>query len=165
MTADVRAITVREPWASCIASGVKLIENRGAGTNYRGKLLIHTSQQTDNTAVHDGRVRAALWPGVTDVVQLYSALNGLDGGVVIAVAELVDVHTAEDIPTLTGPPGTCCEPWGERVHNGRYAKHLVLANVRRLRHPVPARGALGLWTPPADIAGQVRQELAEAAPW
>lgn len=155
MTATVRAITVREPWASCIASGAKLVENRASGTNYRGALFIHTSQQIDTPALFDPRVENAL--NIRE-----GSVSSFDHGVIIAVADLVDVHDADTIPTLTGEPGTCCEPWGQRLHGARTAKHLVLGNVRRLDQPVRARGALGLWTPPQDVVGQVDLRLAWA---
>ncbi|GGM26651.1 hypothetical protein GCM10011608_09380 [Micromonospora sonchi] len=154
----MKAITVREPWASCIASGAKTIENRASGTNYRGPLLVHTSQQIDTPAIFDPRVQKAL-----NLRQ--GSVSHFDHGMVIAVADLVDVHDADTIPTLTGEPGTCCEPWGQRMHGVRVAKHLVLANVRRLAKPVSARGALGLWTPDEHVVGQVRHELSEAVAW
>lgn len=160
----MRAITILEPWASCIAVGAKNVENRSFYTSYRGPLLIHTSRRIDYDAAFDGRVRAALWPHLS-TAEARSALNDLDKGVIIAVAELVDVHEAATIPTLLGDSGTCCEPWGERLHVGstvRTAQHLVLANVRRLANPVPAKGALGLWRPDAQTIARVRGELQQA---
>ncbi len=43
---DLRAITVRQPWAGLIARGVKTIETRPRPTSYRGPVLIHASQST-----------------------------------------------------------------------------------------------------------------------
>lgn len=160
----MRAITILEPWASCIAVGAKTVENRSFYTSYRGPMLIHTSKKLDTAAALDGRVRAALWPGLS-TAEVFAALNRLDRGEIIAVAELVDVHEAATIPTLLGGSGTCCEPWGEHLHAGnmsRPAKHLVLANVRRLANPVPARGSLGLWTPDEHTIARVRFELRQA---
>ena len=42
----MKALSVKEPWASLIRSGKKTIETRTWNTNYRGKLLICTSQKT-----------------------------------------------------------------------------------------------------------------------
>jgi ASCH domain len=36
----MKALSVREPWASLIASGKKTIETRSWRTNYRGEILI-----------------------------------------------------------------------------------------------------------------------------
>lgn len=37
-------LTIKNPWAYLIIRGLKDVENRSWKTNYRGKLLIHTSQ-------------------------------------------------------------------------------------------------------------------------
>lgn len=39
----MKAITVKQPWASLIVTGLKPIENRTWNTNFRGRVLIHTS--------------------------------------------------------------------------------------------------------------------------
>lgn len=45
MTDDrMRGITVRQPWASLIAGGVKTIETRSRRTSYRGPVAIHAAQ-------------------------------------------------------------------------------------------------------------------------
>jgi len=44
---DARALTIRQPWASLIALGVKTIETRGWSTAYRGPLVIHAGKSTD----------------------------------------------------------------------------------------------------------------------
>jgi hypothetical protein len=43
--ADMKALSVKEPWASLIVFGGKNIENRTWRTNYRGPLLICASAQ------------------------------------------------------------------------------------------------------------------------
>lgn len=40
---QVRGLTVRQPWASLIAMGVKTIETRSFSTRYRGRVLIHAA--------------------------------------------------------------------------------------------------------------------------
>ena len=39
----MKAISIKQPWASLIAHGIKDIENRTWKTNYRGKVYIHAS--------------------------------------------------------------------------------------------------------------------------
>ena len=39
----MKALSIKQPWASLIAHGIKDIENRTWKTNYRGKILIHAS--------------------------------------------------------------------------------------------------------------------------
>jgi len=150
-----RGITIKQPWAECIAAGFKTVENRSTFFSWRGTLLIHAGLRTEDAALSDPRVKTVLDGRVPGAL-------ATEGGVVIAIAELVDVHEAVEIPTLTGDPGVCCEPWGERVYSGRRAKHFVLANVRRLGKPVQCRGALGLLVPPLRVVWQVETQLAVA---
>lgn len=39
----MKCISIRQPWASLIVSGMKTVENRSWTTNYRGPILIHAS--------------------------------------------------------------------------------------------------------------------------
>jgi hypothetical protein len=43
----VKLLSIRQPWASLIAHGIKDIENRTWRTAYRGPLLIHASLKVD----------------------------------------------------------------------------------------------------------------------
>jgi hypothetical protein len=124
-TGAPKALTIWQPWAECIAAGAKTVENRGRPFRYRGPLAIHAGLRRDR--------HAERWLLVRAVVGDPAALPT---GALIAVAELVDCH----------PDAGCCRPWGEP---GAY--HLVLAGVRRLPRPIPARGQRGLW----DVTGLV----------
>lgn len=39
----MKALSIKQPWASLIAHGIKDIENRTWKTNYRGRIFIHAS--------------------------------------------------------------------------------------------------------------------------
>jgi len=39
----MKALSIKQPWASLIAHGIKDIENRTWRTNFRGRIYIHTS--------------------------------------------------------------------------------------------------------------------------
>ena len=39
----MKTLSIRQPWASLIANGIKNIENRSWKTNYRGRIYIHVS--------------------------------------------------------------------------------------------------------------------------
>ena len=43
----MKAITIKQPWASLIVYGIKEIENRNWRTNFRGRILIHSSAKGD----------------------------------------------------------------------------------------------------------------------
>jgi hypothetical protein len=185
-----KAITIRPPWSQIIAEtealtalGVapKNVENRGrpiADKHIGTDIAIHAGQTWCPIGGADPRVQRAWWTfanaiGLREPNPLLAAhgdtrtgsVGGLkvpglwiEQGAVIATATIADCH----------PAGPCvnlgCHPWGERDYNGGTAWHLVLGNVRRLRTPVPARGAIGVpWTLPDDVAEQVDQQQAVTA--
>lgn len=43
----MKALTIIQPWAFLVATGVKDIENRSWKTNFRGKVLIHCGKKVD----------------------------------------------------------------------------------------------------------------------
>lgn len=132
----MRAITIKAPWTVPILSGAKTVENRRQPTEWRGPLAIHVSRSWCPIGAADPRVRLAAYlaPAVRDIA--------LTIGAVIAIADLTDCHRATD---------DCCPTWGDRD-----CWHLVLRQVRRLPHPLPARGSLGVWTPNPVLASAIR---------
>lgn len=154
---DVRAITVKQPWAWAIAHGGKNIENRSRPLAYRGQLLIHAGVSWSHSGAADRRIADAWGPwhsGGVMPVCFPCPDRELFPSAVLAVAELVDVHRA----------ALCCNPWGE--HRYRRADgvsdipwHYVLADVRALPSPVPAAGRLGLWRPSDDVVDAVYAQL------
>jgi len=132
----MKALTVQQPWAWAIFHG-KNIENRTQQWSYRGPLAIHAGMRESDRGIYD--------PRILDLYEKHWYDANL--GHFLGVVDLVDCH----------PDAGCCKPWGESAyveHGGRERRHiihLVLENPRELAEPIPCRGALGLWTPPADI--------------
>lgn len=119
----MKALTIKQPWAELIASGRKRVENRTWKTNYRGRLAIHAG--------------AAKVPAHLRGYDLDEAK--LDFGAVIATANLIACVSLDDT-----------DPWNEFswLRNDVYAEGpwcWVLADVKRLRKPAPAKGKLGFW--------------------
>ncbi len=54
-----RCITVKQPWAALIISGVKRVENRSWTTKYRGRLWIHAGRSWD---ARSGRSNDGTYP-------------------------------------------------------------------------------------------------------
>lgn len=154
--ADIRALTVREPWASAIVDGDKDTENRSQGFPkwYRGTLLIHAGQALSISGVRDPRIRERY-----DLDQI----RAMHRGAVIGVVHVDDVH----------PANWCCHPWGEDTYKPANPEarpvgtvtHLELARPVRLQRPIPARGALGLWRPDHDLLLEVAHALADLVTW
>ncbi|WP_331762458.1 hypothetical protein [Streptomyces sp. NBC_01508] len=127
----IRGITVRQPWATCLLTGEKTIENRPSPGWPLGLYLLHAG-----LAVEGAALRLPL---------VATTIRGrqLERGAVIGVARLADVHAGDGR----------CTPWAEP---GRF--HLVFADVQELALPIPA-GALGPWKPSEDLVDQVRLQL------
>jgi hypothetical protein len=122
---EIRGLTVRRPWAACIASGMKSIENRSWRTSYRGLLAIHSSAGPfEETALFSNAVLEALSraPG-----------RSFHKGVIVATARLAGCHRAQS--------AACDSPWCDPDA----LWHWEFAEIRPLDLPISAKGALGLW--------------------
>lgn len=147
---DLRVLTVRQPWASAIAAGVKLVENRTRSTRFRGLLAIHAGLQADLAAF------GARPPYRTErpehLIEYMRSRpeserqSEMPRGAVLAVCRLSDAHLSLE---CSGE----CGPWGEL---GPEVWHWRLSGVVRLAEPVAYRGALGL--------PRARPELWDALP-
>ena len=93
----MKAISIRNPWASLIVAGIKDIENRTWITNYRGKLLIHVSQKFD-------KVGLEMMKKMGLAENFIDSMKGYSGGI-IGQVELVDVVKKSDSPWFEGPYG------------------------------------------------------------
>ena len=113
----MKALSIRQPWASWIASGKKYIETRTWTTSYRGPILICSSKTWDDAV------------GVFD-----EAARALVYGHAIAIAQLVDCRPM----TEADQHDACCF-----YMLGRYA--WVLRDVHRIERPFPVRGMPGLF--------------------
>lgn len=147
----MRALTVRQPWAWAIVHGGKDVENRSrnAAGGYRGPIAIHAGLREDDDAYADDLIKAAF----AEYDDSWQLLDEMPMGVVLGVVDLIDVHTSHSAQTAHG----CCRSWwGQDLMT-----HLVLGNPRPLARPVPAKGRLGLWTPPAEVLTEITRQLEE----
>lgn len=179
---DARALTIRQPWASLIALGVKTIETRSWRTDYRGPLVIRAGAKEPER----GRVGRFTVDCFTTGHDFY--LKGDDGltlslhlGAVVAVVDLVDVvPIIDDWPLDTvayvrreqrttgvtewwlynDETGRCADVTGQEPYGdfapGHYA--WILDRIRPVT-PVPAKGRQGLWRPDAGLMQEVRDGL------
>lgn len=129
---QLKALTIQQPWAWCIAAGHKLVENRSWATSYRGPLAIHAGKTVDRDAipmVKNLLVELGVIPSLKTKVP-HPHLKAT--GAVSAVADLVGICTDS---------ARCrCGVWGA---SGQ--KHWQLKNVEAFAEPVPAVGKQGLW--------------------
>lgn len=120
MADQLRAVTLHQPWATCISHGGKRVENRGWRPHVEPgtRIAIHAGATCDNAAWD--HVRQTLWPDI---------LTQLPQRAVVAVATYRGVVVARERPGDTWAAGPLC--W-------------VLDEVRAIE-PVPCAGQRGLW--------------------
>ena len=138
MSADLRCLSIRQPWAWAIVSGVKDIENRTWTTEFRGRIVIHAGVNKDDVR----RQMEIAGPKMSPLDLAYGAFIG--------VAELVQVEPLN--ARLEANPWA----WGPYCWQ--------LANPRRFREPIVAKGKLNLYSLPADLANRVEAAVALAEP-
>jgi ASCH domain len=148
----VKALTVKQPWAWAIAYGSKRVENRTwMPPSSLRELAIHAGARSSWD--RDGEASPLVWREWKRLGHLAAHLDRksewIDFGAIVAIAELADCHDG------TLEQGECSD-WADRR-----LYHWVLANIRPLAEPVPARGMLGLWTVPEEAERAVRAQLGE----
>lgn len=122
----MKALTVKEPWASLIINGYKKYEFRSWKTNYRGKLLIHAGLSLDRT--------------VTDKFSDYNLEYGQ--GEIIGEATLADCILVDEKLNMELKEKDSLV-YGHSDHTGIYA--WKLDNVIKYDKPIKCKGKLGLW--------------------
>lgn len=140
---DLRAWTVRQPWASAIVGqpggngGPKSVENRTTRVNRRGLVLIHAGLRYDLDAA------SRSWVMCQWLTSGSATPSTMPTGAVVGAAVIEDCHRCD---------GDCSE-WAEQG-----AWHVRLGRRFALAQPVACRGALGFWRPqPAALAAVLEQ--------
>lgn len=127
----MRALTIKQPWASLIMRCGKDIENRDWRTNHRGLVAIHTSARMQRADIEDAcSMMRGFIPKFSERIFTAEALKSPERypvGCIVGVVEIVDCVTGSESPWFCGDFG------------------FVLRNPVAFETPIPCRGALGLW--------------------
>lgn len=107
-------VSIKQPWATLIAQGVKDVENRSWSTNLRTLVAVHASLRADAQALPSG-------------VSCNPDGSPLALGAIVGVVRIIDC--VQD----------CASRWAEPG-----AWHWVLDDATPLITPIPYRGRLGL---------------------
>lgn len=118
----IKALTIKQPWASLIVHGIKDIESRSWTTDYRGRLLIHAGASLDTS--DEAKQSSLLLPRGADMPRKC----------VVGAVILSDVVSDSS------------SKWADA---GCY--HWVLGDPIVFTRPVPCRGLLGLWVPSDEV--------------
>lgn len=127
----MKALSIKQPWADLIVLGMKDIENRKWRTNYRGRLLIHASQQIDEK----GEWLLCSTPIFrNDMNRLYYIEgHAVHRGFIIGAVDLLDCVTISPSKWFSGPYG------------------FLMGNPVIFKEPIPYRGKLGIFEVPDKI--------------
>ncbi|MGE0547582.1 MAG: ASCH domain-containing protein [Kofleriaceae bacterium] len=153
----MKALTLTQPWAGLVASGIKRIENRPWKPSAKmigERFAIHASRAIDRDAwrgIIEIAPEVALdYPGpmapacrVHRLAEITSAIIGVATVVTwVTHPHQIDAYTSpEQTKWFFGPVG------------------FVLTDIHTIAAPVPCKGALGFWQVPDDVARQVEEQL------
>ena len=134
---DIRALSIRQPWAELILRRRKPIEIRTWKSEYRGWLLIHASGNWEAASARE----------------LGISKDAVTQGAFVGVAKVKEIRpfTRKDANLLKKKRGGDGW-WGP----GQLA--WVLKSVHRIE-PIPFKGRLGLFRPPARVLHRVAKGL------
>ena len=124
----MKVITVKQPYATLIAEGLKKYEFRTWNTKYRGDILIHAGKTVDKKAIERFKDYNFEYPT----------------GCIIAKAKITDVeYVDEEFVNKVGPTNPL-------VYKGIIEKKdwdgygFKIENVEKIK-PISIKGQLGLW--------------------
>ena len=121
----MKALTIKQPYASLIVNGYKRVEFRTWKTNYRGKILIHAGLSSDKESLNNFEsynleyVKGAII-GEADIVDC------------VLIDDKLDKKLREENFLVYG-----------KNHVGQYA--WMLDNMIKYKDPIYKKGKLGLW--------------------
>lgn len=122
----MKALTIKEPWASLIIEEYKKYEFRSWKTKYRGKILIHSGCSVEK-----------------DMIKRFSDYDiNINPGYIIGHATIVDCILVDE---EFNKKLRNIDPvvYGRSNHTETYA--WKLENVVKYENPIPCKGKLGLW--------------------
>lgn len=122
----MKVLTIKQPFASLIINKYKEYEFRSWKTNYRGKILIHSSKNYDSKYINK-----------YNNYNLDYKYGYILGEAILSDCILID---KEFNNTLLRKNKLV---YGNAIHYGKYA--WKLENIIKYDIPIPAKGKLGLW--------------------
>lgn len=125
----MKVITIKQPWASLIAEGIKKYEFRTWKTNYRGEILIHAGKGVNKKAINE-----------------YKSLD-FPSGCIIAKANITDCIKVDDEFRNKHKEKVYSNVINDKDFNGYAFK---LDNIQKIK-PININGKLSLWEYEGEI--------------
>lgn len=142
-------ITIKQPWASLICSGIKDIENRTWKTNFRGRVLIHAgaTSATPISVLPHSVFTQDQWADIDEQTRREIVRGRQEKSAIIGSVEIVDC--------VQNHSSVWAEHWANKkwfneqtksyVGFERQCYNWVLANPIKFDTPIPAKGKLSFW--------------------
>jgi hypothetical protein len=173
----MRALTLTQPWAGLVASGVKLVENRPRSMikaeDFGKPFAIHASREIDESVyTRVAEIASDVCPAAFTAFDpdamvppsmAWYRLSRITSAV-IAVATIDKVFDGSwDAGTIRDNADVLSFSNGDKLGPAQVRWFFgpvgyVLRDVIALPTPVPCKGALGFWTLPADVDAKVRAQ-------
>ena len=135
----IKALSIRQPYASLIIAGLKARETRDWATLYSGEVVIHAAKAWGRDEQAD--LRALMrFDQVRELFAPYLENGGKPPlGAALGVVTLTRCDRAEDIRAGLPELERAAGGYGD----GRFA--FLMENIRLFEHPIPMRGQLGMF--------------------
>lgn len=124
----MKVLTIKQPWATLIAEGLKEYEFRTWSTKYRGDILIHAGKSIDRKAMDRFKCYNFKYPT----------------GCIIAKAKITDsIYVDDDFVSSVGTTNPLV--YKGIIEKGNWEGYgFKLENIKKIS-PVYVNGKLGLW--------------------
>lgn len=143
----MKAITIRQPWASLLVLGYKQYETRCWRTMYRGPLAIHAGKMPVKDTLAElmaqGRDGRRIVEAVEMALEGHGGIDHIPHGAIIAVRNLVRCNVVDEC-FLSGLTNQEYMFGDYRPDRRRYAWEFD-SGGQNLVAPIPANGSQGLW--------------------
>ncbi len=121
----MKVLTLKQPWATLVAEGIKKYEFRSWKTKYRGKILIHAGAGIDKEAMKQYENMDLKFPSRK----------------IVAIAEIIDcLELNEQLNKNIIAENNIA--YGTKVRTGYAWK---LKNIKKINYSHEVNGQLGLW--------------------
>lgn len=122
----MKVITLKQPWATLVSSGIKKYEFRSWKTNYRGKILIHAGKGVDKNAMNKFKHLKLEFPSSRIVGE-------------VEIIECIELTREENNKIINENDFI----YGNAVNRTGYA--WKLKNAREIKSEDIINGKLGIW--------------------
>lgn len=141
----MKALSIKQPWASLIAHGIKDIENRTWKTNFRGRIYIHVSAKLADYKLTDEQLKECGCKILWDSDKLVSAIIG-EVDIIDCVINHPSIWAEQtDIPSL-GDVLDDVKFIGRAIPPNPLIYNWVLANPVLYEKPIlNVKGKLSFW--------------------